>query len=440
MELYLQFGWGMMEHCRTLIQEWGGGTVILSPRDLNTKQMIRLGRDIQNLGGAVLLDSQFYLPRADHHRLTSHNYWPDDYDTVAFAGEGRQLMMQKLVELNRQIGTTHFIIPGERAETINNIWLESQWGFLEAARETTEQPLIATICLSGEAVRWDEQISLVMAEAERMNVSGYYLVIERPGLAYLVDDPHWLANTLDLAAGLRRLGANVIVGYSNHQQLILRTPQNFFGLFNTPVYGNFPILPSICRGCKSQLSTSAEFSELIMACAGVSAIASGTWMNVRSFFPDKFRSNYEEEIKRRTTWYYCPQALSEYTLPYLDIGVRLGLGSELRSEPRTPYADPLFAVRQPSASGWSEPDAFRHYLMALYIQVQSSTRSSFDETVTAHQALLDRAENNLKCFRENGVISRKRDFWDALDANRAALIILERTHGPILRRKWVDLV
>jgi len=397
MELYLQVGWGMMAHCRALIEEWGGGTVILSPRDLSRRQLIGLSGDLHDVGGAVLLDPQFYLPRADHHRLTSHSYWPEDYDTAAFAGEGRQVMMQELADLNKLLGTTHFIVPGERAETANDIWLESQWGFLTAVRETTDQPLIATLCLSGEAVRSEEQIGLVMAQAERMNVPGYYLVTERPGLAYLVDDPSWLANTLDLAAGLRRLGANVIVGYSNHQQLI-------------------------------------------MACAGVNAIASGTWMNVRSFFPDKFRSTYEEEIKRRTTWYYCPQALSEYTLPFLDIGVRQGLRSELRPDPWTPYADSIFAVRQPSASGWSESQAFRHYLAALCAQVQSSTCGNFDEAVTTHQALLGRAESNLNRFRENGIFSGERGFWGALNANRAALTMLERTHGPILRRRWADLV
>ena len=37
MELHLQFGFGMMEHCRHLLTEWGSGTVVLSPRDLTPK-------------------------------------------------------------------------------------------------------------------------------------------------------------------------------------------------------------------------------------------------------------------------------------------------------------------------------------------------------------------------------------------------------------------
>ncbi len=39
MNLYLQLGHGMMEHCRHLISRWGGGTVILSPRDLSPDQL-----------------------------------------------------------------------------------------------------------------------------------------------------------------------------------------------------------------------------------------------------------------------------------------------------------------------------------------------------------------------------------------------------------------
>src|SRR5215217_5776435 len=79
MELYLQFGYGMMQHCRHLIADWGGGTVVLSPRDMSDRQLRTLSSEITDLpGGRVLLDPQFYLPHADHERLRSHDYWPTD--------------------------------------------------------------------------------------------------------------------------------------------------------------------------------------------------------------------------------------------------------------------------------------------------------------------------------------------------------------------------
>jgi hypothetical protein len=71
MDLYLQFGHGMMEHCRHLVRSWAGGTVILSPRDLKREQLVKLSEEIRALqGGQVLLDPQVYVPRSDQHTTT----------------------------------------------------------------------------------------------------------------------------------------------------------------------------------------------------------------------------------------------------------------------------------------------------------------------------------------------------------------------------------
>jgi len=51
MELHLQFGFGMMEHCRHLLTEWGGGAVVLSPRDLNDRQLRSLANDVAEIDG-----------------------------------------------------------------------------------------------------------------------------------------------------------------------------------------------------------------------------------------------------------------------------------------------------------------------------------------------------------------------------------------------------
>jgi hypothetical protein len=43
MELFLQFGSGMMGLSKDLFSEWGGGTAILSPRDLDPNQIEAIG-------------------------------------------------------------------------------------------------------------------------------------------------------------------------------------------------------------------------------------------------------------------------------------------------------------------------------------------------------------------------------------------------------------
>jgi hypothetical protein len=208
-----------------------------------------------------------------------------------------------------------------------------------------------------------------------------------------------LANVIDLAAGFRLRGKEVILGYCNHQMLIA-------------------------------------------ACGAVNAIASGTWMNVRSFPPDKFRAPYEDEIRKRTTWYYCPHALSEYKIPFLDIAMRLGVLPRMAppADLGSDYADLLFRGTQPSTvTAFGEQSAFRHYLQCLRTQVADARRPTFDETASAHDEMLDTAEALLTQLRRVGVRGGHRDFGDIVDVNRAALGVIRATRGPMLRRRWTNL-
>jgi len=401
MELYLQFGYGMMQHCRHLISDWGGGTVVLSPRDLSDKQLLTLASEITALPrGRVLVDPQFYLPHADHERLCSHDYWPCDYNTGAFfQGTAVQELLKKLFALNEAAGCSEIILPGLLATAIDDAWIETQRTMLEVARQLAgNRPMITTIALDADVVRNQDQIASLLEAAPGWKSDGFYIVCEHPNGNYIVEDPNWLANVLDLIAGLRFFGAKVILGYCNHQMLAA----------------------SVVRA---------------------NAICSGTWMNVRSFPPDKFRSTYDEEIKQRATWYYCPQALSEYKIPFLDIAWRQRLLARMAPSANLDggYARRLFEGPQPTTVGFAEQFAFRHYLHALHGQVQQLETESYDEAHAAQQSLLDGAEDFLRTLSTAGIRGQKRDFSEAIDVNRAALALLDSIRGPILRRRWSSL-
>ena len=397
MELYLQFGYGMMEHCRHLIESWGGGTVITSPRDLTAEQIQRLGSQIVGMGGRILVDPQFYDPSATHRRLVGHDYWPDDFDTSMLSG-GPELaqLLQRLLALNDSAQAEQFIIPGIYGERIDDDWLAVQDSVItEAAAEVTDRQRIATICLSGEAMRFEEQIEMVINSAEKWDVDGFYVVPEHPGGQYLVDDPMWLANLLILCSGLKLQGRFVIVGYSNHQMLCLAT-------------------------------------------AKVDAIASGIWLNVRTFSTGKFQETEEDEISRRVKWYYCPQSLSEYKIPFLDMAFRAGILDRLRADAalKSDYADILFSGAQPTSTDYSEQQAHRHYLQCLHEQCNAATRPSFRETTEGHSQLLDHAETVINELHRKGVRGQNRDFQNIIDVNRAALMALRDTRGFVLERLW----
>jgi hypothetical protein len=180
---------------------------------------------------------------------------------------------------------------------------------------------------------------------------------------------------------------------------------------------------------------------LVAACAGATAIASGTWMNVRSFPPDKFRTAYDDEIKQRATWFYCPQALSEYKIPFLDIAFRQGVLGLMAPAPDlgSSHASGLFAGPAPSSVGLTEQAAFRHYLQCLHTQARNASEASFDETVRVHEDMLAGAETLLQTLAGSGVRGQLRDFRDIVDVNRAALSVFVRTRGPTLRRAWPKL-
>ncbi len=402
MDLHLQFGFGMMEHCRHLLTAWGGGTVVLSPRDLSDAQLRGLANDVAEIeGGRTLLDPQFYVPHADHDRLCSHEFWPDNFATGSFFnGPEMKSLVSQIIQLNSDLGTEAVILPGMLANPVDDLWLAHHESFLTTARALAgaSKPLYSTLALGADTVRNREQVTTLLEAATRWGADGYYIVCEHPNGEYLVQDAVWLAHVLDLTAGLRLTGAHVILGYCNHQMLVAHV-------------------------------------------AGANAICSGTWMNVRSFPPDKFNKDFEEEIRRRATWYYCPKALSEYKIPFLDVAYEQGVLDLMKpsSELDGGYVGSLFSGVQPSSVGFSEQAAFRHYLNALRSQARGLEAGSYDEARQAHERMLNDSEDLLGTFGASGVLGGNRDFTDSLDVNRAALAILDRQRGPVLRRRWTSL-
>ena len=156
MEMYLQLGHGMMQMARDLVEDWGGGSVILSPRDLDPKQMQKLAGDINDLpNGRVLVDPQFYLPYSDHKRLVSHDYWPDDYDSGSFWG-GRALpdLLACVFDLNADLNTSAVILPGLFAERIDDDWTDRQGALIaEARRMRPDARLFATLAFAAPVLR-----------------------------------------------------------------------------------------------------------------------------------------------------------------------------------------------------------------------------------------------------------------------------------------------
>lgn len=398
MDFYLQCGHGMMAHARDLVEQWGKGGAILSPRDLDEAQLIRAATEVNDAGGAVLFDPQCYVHDADHKQLTAHPYWQSfrSVSTMTLLnGDGFASVLADLASLATKMGTWRHILPGLLATRVDDDWFALQDGVIaEAPNHFRKDSTFATIALGSDVMRDEKQIEAVVDRAETWDVHGVYVVAETPG-SYLVEDPIWLANLLILVSGLRLQGKTVIVGYSNHQSLCL-------------------------------------------AAAGANVIASGTWLNVRAFAPEKFYVAAEDDNPRRKNWYYCPQALSEYKVPFLDVAQATGVLAQMAPDPAlgSVYADPLFSGAQPTTVEWKQPAAFRHYLTCLRSQACSAWKGGYTSTYDALSRELDSAEAMLRMLRNNRVLGGDRDFSPYVDVNRAALAVFDRARGAMLRRRW----
>lgn len=400
MDLYIQFGFGMMKMSKNLIQKWGGGSVILSPRDMDYAQMTKFSSEIGKHNGKVVIDPQFYLPRANHDRLVAHSFWPNDYQTAWLNKEEINKMLLILKnEYNDPMESSLFILPSLLTSEVSDDWFNINSLIInESIKSNIHENIFGTLCLSEHVMLSEEQIHQILEYTELWNLDGYYIVPQPPKKSYLVDNPIWLINLLDLTTGLKQRGKQVIVGYANHQMLCL-------------------------------------------ALAKIDAIATGKWLNVRSFNPEKFNKPEGAGSARRSKWYYSPQALSEYQIPFLDIANRLGMLDDLKTPEnfKSNYSDILFGGAQPSSTNYSETDSYDHYLQCLKVQAQNAVKTSYSATRESLKIQLETARLLTENLNNNGIRGRDRDFSNVVDINLAAIAAFDRLRGMVQEHLWNDI-
>lgn len=396
MDLFLQFGHGMMGHCEHLIEKWGEGTVILSPRDLKKDQLETFSKKISKSEGKTLLDPQYYNPRATHEKLIEHEHWINDqehYDTSVLS-DYRFLTnkFEAIKKMNSDTKTYAYIIPSILCDAVDDLWFDVQNIFLDVAYKIfDDKERYATIALTKEVLEDENAVERLIDASDNWDVDGYYIV---PEGEYLIESTYWLSNLAILVAGLKLQSRKVIVAYASHQMLYL-------------------------------------------SCSKADAIASGTFLNVRSFNSKKFLIKKDDSVSRRAIWYYCPQALSEYRLRALDQAERVGGLDLLKPYGKSNlYTDKLFSARPPSSSGFNESLAFRHYLDELKKQCSLATKSSFEETINFNNDLIESALGFMQKLKSEGIRENNRSFGEVADYNLDAIDILQKEYGALLKRKW----
>lgn len=398
MELYLQLGHGMQKLSQELVKCWGEGTVIISPVNMSQDKLASFAKKVHMIGGKVLFDPQMFYPKEGHIKLKAYDYWPNEGGSITSVDIHRNIN-RELLRINNEIETEEVILPGiemkEDTFNYNLKWINSS---AEYFNQKTGKKLLATLCLYPETIRNSVSIEILVEALRLIPVSGYYIIPHPSNNEYIVSDPIWVIGMMKLISCLKLLKRKVIVGYSNHQGLVYS-----------------------------------------LACAD--AIASGTYMNTRSFVPGKFKSPKDDDIKHKSTWYYHPTALTEYKAALLDVAMQRGYLDAFapQGEYINPYSEMLFNGAQPSSTNYNEPNSFKHYLHCLRIQCSLLSRDNYDDAYSAYEFMLNAAENQIKDFKRHGMTGQNRDFAPAIEANRIAMCANDEDYGLRLKLDWGSL-
>ena len=404
MKFFLQFGHGMKQMSIDLAKKWGEATVILSPRDIKPDQLTQWSPYFLKNNVHTLFDPQMYYPRSNNPNLMKYNFWNNHVSTIA--NEGLRTEMEKILDLiikyNQDAQTEDIILPCPLIpyEGNKSLWFE-KWRkisneIISVANNKGLNNSYYTLALPANILLNEESIiEEILYQIEKFDIMGFYIIAETPNRQYLVEEPLWLNNIAQLCAGLKLDGRKVIMGYGNHQMLCL-------------------------------------------SCTGIDALASGNFLNVRSF-ANKFEKT--EEIKRKTSWYYHPLALSEYKISFLDVAYSEKIMHTMLP-PKNMFSDfiaPLFNTQlKPSDVYISETDLFKHYLHCLYVQCNELTKTSFDEAITANELLLSNAEKRICMLEKNAIFAQTRSFRDLIDVSKSVLIRLQEKRGFALAQEWND--
>lgn len=403
MELFLQFGHGMKALAVDLSRRWNGATVILSPRDMTPSQLSSWHNEFSRAGLKCLFDPQCYSPKGDPKKLVQYDYWETNLNTNLQSGNSKiDKQIKSIKQYNDIAKTIAYILPSI-LNPYDDDWadrfiLQSKRFIASAKSIMNDKPLIATLAFPKDfLIQSEATIEPVLQAILDMDVDGYYVIAEALERKYLIENPMWLSNVLHICATLKIAGRKVVYGYGNHQLLPL----------------------SLVRA---------------------DAMASGTWINVRSF-TNRF-IDFDEQ-KRKKTWVYYPEALSEYKLDFLDFAFNNGYLASMRS-PDKDFLDPSInkifqATVPPSQTSFNETDAFKHYLCCLRHQVQLLEKPNFKEAYESYQMILNTAEREIERLEKAGVYAQARSFRDFIDINRAAITRLDTNHGFALQMSWNSL-
>ncbi len=102
MELFIQMGHNMQALALEHLEEFDGGTIIISPMNILPNKVKGYATRVHKKKGKVLVDPQLYYPRQYQKKLSQYAYWPKSDITSLEMGQF-DTVVEELSKLNNEV-------------------------------------------------------------------------------------------------------------------------------------------------------------------------------------------------------------------------------------------------------------------------------------------------------------------------------------------------
>lgn len=381
MKMFLQQGYGMMGINREFAKKYEDIGFILSPRSLQANQkpsrLKEHADEIRQLGGKILFDPQFYQPRTNIAKILKFPYFDNlAYETSKFSGDQAKIFSSNVIDFQKNIlQVSEYIIPGTYSNSLNEDWIQLQEDFTYGALASDNDGTFYQSISIGSDLVLNDNFEDFVGSLVLSKVSGYYITLKKPSSDYATTNETYLYNLLNAFLSLRLAGKKIILGYANPQDLLFTS-------------------------------------------VGIKVLASGNYQNVRSFDPDIFFENDEDNRKRRSKWYFDNNTLSEYKPEQLALLQKRGLLDNFL--PTNEYTKEFLEASPISSFPWNETANFKNYLYCMYQNCNNIGASNNQFTYVEN--FFTEKEKNAKRLIDSGQRAGNRTFTlDAFEASLSAL-------------------
>ncbi len=387
MTFAVQQGPGMRDLCRKAKLVVPTCGIILGAKEFKSLDgLCDFINDLKCDRKGIMFDSQYYTASLGKEisREPPFSYWPTNSKSSILKA------IDKVVDINQKMGLDNIILPGHYIKNVDEKTLSVLRDCVSAIKGC-HKDVYLTLCLHDQFFRNDCQYNRLTALVEKSEVSGIYLLPERNDDDYFSEDPVWLCRLMELCADIKCVGKQVIVGYANHQMLLL----------------------------------SVAYADVI---------AAGKGRTTRSFRMSSFKRREEGDFgfAHPKPSYYCPQAFTEFSLKYMDLAHKkevLPLMAPVDITSIKPV-EMLFASGSPVSSGYRLQDGYLHYINAMCQQsAAASSEDSFESRMKWHLDRLKEAEDLLVVLHKHGVRGLLKDYLKYIGIARSALQTFSESRG-----------